>query len=216
MRWRSFTQKHMVISAISLILSISCTSTDSGDGGAGEGTTAEGEALLPTPPESSGELPDTPSEPPAAADTPVTPEDTAVTGSLTDPDPATPVEAAPAPAPGESVIDDVTADQPIIEESVPPPLDADQGMPAAGKAKGKKAKGKKGQGPVTRIVKAARLNVRAKPNLKAKTVAVLKHGDEVQAEIKGGWAKIGPGQWVRAKHLSKPGGTAKKKKKKKQ
>ncbi|MBM4251624.1 MAG: SH3 domain-containing protein [Deltaproteobacteria bacterium] len=100
--------------------------------------------------------------------------------------------------------------------------DAASYLPAEGKAKGarahhgRSASGKRGKhkmhgknkGKAVRYVAVGTLNVRSKPSANARVVKKLKAGDEVQAHIKGQWARIGKGQWVKAKYLTKkaPGG----------
>ncbi len=176
------------------------------------------EQVTPTPGDDFAAVPQdpaTPSEEPAATPPPdetvpqVTAEDTAVTGSLTDPDPVT-TDGGNTPPPQEAPSDtgmaDITQDPPSVEESVPPPLDS---LPE------KAIKKKKSSKSSTRVVKAAKLNIRSKPNPKAKSVGVLNHGDQVEVlSIKGSWAKLGPGKWVKTKYLSKPSGAKKKKSKK--
>jgi uncharacterized protein YgiM (DUF1202 family) len=100
--------------------------------------------------------------------------------------------------------------------------DASNYVPSEGKGKsgrskqhvrgaGKHGKHKmhgKNKGKGVRYVAVGTLNVRSKPSANARVVKKLKSGDEVQAQIKGQWARIGKGQWVKAKYLSKkaPGG----------
>lgn len=95
------------------------------------------------------------------------------------------------------------------DESTPDPaaeaLQEPRSAKSIKKQKGKardKASAKAVKAPKVRYVKGTLLNVRAKPSLKAPVVRKLLGGAEVRAEIHGGWAKIGDGEWVRTKHLS--------------
>jgi len=69
---------------------------------------------------------------------------------------------------------------------------------------GKRSAKHAGNGTVgaTRYVDAVMLNVRSKPNSKAPIVRRLLGGATVKVEIRGKWAKIKNGQWLRAKYLS--------------
>ena len=66
-----------------------------------------------------------------------------------------------------------------------------------------------GSGPQVRYIKSAELNVRQKPDRYSKIVGVLKGGDKVRVQIKGGWAKLDEGRWIRSRWLvkRKPSGT---------
>ena len=76
-----------------------------------------------------------------------------------------------------------------------------------------------GSGKQTRYIKADRLNIREKPNRFSKVVGELQHGDQVHVTIRGAWAKLEDGQWIRSRWLIKKtphrgaGSGAKKKKK---
>ncbi len=74
-----------------------------------------------------------------------------------------------------------------------------------GKRASKSKMQSKQKGKGVRYVAVSTLNVRSKPNTNARIVKKLKAGDEVQAHIKGQWARIGKGQWVKTKYLSKKG-----------
>jgi uncharacterized protein YgiM (DUF1202 family) len=67
---------------------------------------------------------------------------------------------------------------------------------------------------VSRVVTATKLNVRSSPSRKSSVVRQLSKGDEVQAVIQGKFAKIGEGEYVRAKYLAPKGKAAKGKGKK--
>ena len=60
-----------------------------------------------------------------------------------------------------------------------------------------------GEGKAKRYVKALQLNVRSKANSKSKIVRVISRGDEVNVSYMGKWAKLGNGEFIRTKHLSK-------------
>lgn len=57
-------------------------------------------------------------------------------------------------------------------------------------------------GSVVKYVDAKLLNVRSGPNLKSPIVKRILGGAKVHAQIKGEYAKIGNGQWVKSKFLS--------------
>jgi uncharacterized protein YgiM (DUF1202 family) len=92
----------------------------------------------------------------------------------------------------------------------------DTPAPTATKAKGKgkvKGKGRSGDGKVSKgrphIVTAQVLNVRSGPSRKAKVVRQLEKGAKVRVlEVRGPFARIGEGEWVRTRHIAKA--TAKK------
>lgn len=84
-------------------------------------------------------------------------------------------------------------DAPVEPE---PPLD--QSLPDSGAASSRF-----GSGPQVRYIKAAELNVREKPDRYSKIVGVLKGGDKVRVQLKGGWAKLDDGRWIRSRWLVK-------------
>jgi hypothetical protein len=77
---------------------------------------------------------------------------------------------------------------PAVESSVPPVMG-----PNAAVGSGKS---------VTRCVKTAVLNVRAKPDRFSKSVRTISKGEALQVEMMGGWARISDGEFVRSKHLT--------------
>jgi len=82
---------------------------------------------------------------------------------------------------------------------------------SSGKKK-KKAKSKSGpkiagkqskNGESTRYVKAIQLNIRSAPDRKSTVVRRIKGGDKVTVTFEGPWAKLGEGEYIRTKYLSK-------------
>jgi len=60
-----------------------------------------------------------------------------------------------------------------------------------------------GSGSSVRYVTAIQLNVRSAPNRRASMVRRIKGGDKVNVTMTGSWAKLGEGEYVRTKFLSK-------------
>lgn len=141
----------------------------------------EGSEAAPSPDSASGAESATPSpeapggELPGEAVPPAS--DTETVGELTD-------SPAPSTAPG------------VDEAPMPSADDLAQTTGEEGSGSGK---------TVTRVVTATKLNVRSGPSRKASVVRQLTRGDEVQAVIKGKFAKIGEGEYVRAKYLAANG-----------
>ena len=60
-----------------------------------------------------------------------------------------------------------------------------------------------GRGSQKRFIKAWERNIRSQPNRYSKIVGLLKGGDQVNVTIRGGWAKLDDGQWIRSRWLVK-------------
>jgi hypothetical protein len=96
-------------------------------------------------------------------------------------------------------IEDLEGDRPSAEDApVEPEPPLDQSVPDSGTTSSRF-----GSGPQVRYIKAAELNVREKPDRYSKIVGVLKGGDKVRVQIKGGWAKLDEGRWIRSRWLVK-------------
>lgn len=106
-----------------------------------------------------------------------------------------PVDAIP-PTPR---IEDLEGDHSSAEGApVEPEPPLDQSISDSGTASSRF-----GSGPQVRYIKSAELNVREKPDRYSKIVGVLKEGDKVRVHIKGGWAKLDEGRWIRSRWLVK-------------
>lgn len=148
--------------------------------------------------------------PDAAATDGATPPSEAPSGEMaTDP-------AMPPASETETVGELTESSSPAIPPPAPQaadeaPMPAESEMaPAPQSPRAKSGKGK----AVTRVVTATKLNVRSGPSRKASVVRQLSKGEEVQAVMQGKFAKIGEGEYVRAKYLSPKGKGSKSKGKK--
>jgi uncharacterized protein YgiM (DUF1202 family) len=96
-------------------------------------------------------------------------------------------------------IEDLEGDRSSVEDTpVAPEPPLDQSVPSSGAASPRF-----GSGPQVRYIKSTELNVREKPDRYSKIVGVLKGGDKVRVQIKGGWAKLDEGRWIRSRWLVK-------------
>jgi hypothetical protein len=94
---------------------------------------------------------------------------------------------------------DLNAERHVVKEvSVEPEAPMNQ----AG-AESEKVSSRFGSGPQIRYIKAVELNVREKPDRYSQIVGVLKGGDKVRVKVKGGWAKLDEGRWIRSRWLVK-------------
>ena len=59
-----------------------------------------------------------------------------------------------------------------------------------------------GSGPETRYVTSFQLNVRSKPNRFSPILRNLDRGSTVHVKMMGDWAELGPGEYIRTRHLS--------------
>jgi hypothetical protein len=106
-------------------------------------------------------------------------------------------------------IEDLEGDRSSAEDApVEPEPPLDQSVPGSATASSRF-----GSGPQVRYIKSAELNVREKPDRYSKIVGVLKGGDKVRVQIKGGWAKLDAGRWIRSRWLVKHKPKVKRKKK---
>lgn len=112
---------------------------------------------------------------------------------------STPNDEAPLPPPdeGDPMGEGLQGNDPNIQAMPGGTPDVPGEKPAKGKKAKKLAKGKQ-----QRYVDAVMLNVRAKPAKGAPVVRRLLGGAMINVELKGKWAKIKDGQWVRTKFLS--------------
>ena len=101
---------------------------------------------------------------------------------------------------------------PTVNETmsdVPPPVSVPEvatersSAPEAAPASEAASAGVAGVGHQKRFIKAWELNVRSQPNRFSKIVGNLKGGDEVHVTLRGGWAKLDDGQWIRSRWLVK-------------
>lgn len=60
-----------------------------------------------------------------------------------------------------------------------------------------------GTGKQKRFVKADQLHIRVQPDRYSKSIGIIYGGDEVHATIRGDWAKLEEGQWIRSRWLVK-------------
>jgi hypothetical protein len=96
-------------------------------------------------------------------------------------------------------IEDLEADRPAAEPApVEPEAPVEQSATESGASLSRF-----GSGPQVRYIKAVELNVREKPDRYSKIVGVLKGGDKVRVQVKGGWAKLDEGRWIRSRWLVK-------------
>lgn len=132
--------------------------------------------------------------------------------TLVMPPPASPTTVVEEPLPPPASTDPVVT--PKVEELTP----VDQGTAigtldddaekdkAPSKPKYTKAKtGTRvfGTGKQKRFIRADQLHIRAQPDRFSKSLGLLYGGDEVHVTIRGGWAKLEDGQWIRSRWLVK-------------
>ena len=60
-----------------------------------------------------------------------------------------------------------------------------------------------GSGKQKRFIKADQLHIRVQPDRYSKSIGIIYGGDEVHVTIRGDWAKLEEGQWIRSRWLVK-------------
>ncbi len=60
-----------------------------------------------------------------------------------------------------------------------------------------------GSGPTIRYVSATYMHIRSKPDRFSTSLGELHMGDEVHVTLRGGWAKLDEGKWIRSRWLTK-------------
>lgn len=60
-----------------------------------------------------------------------------------------------------------------------------------------------GTGKQKRFIKADQLHIRVQPDRYSKSIGIIYGGDEVHVTIRGDWAKLEEGQWIRSRWLVK-------------